>query len=62
MHVPKKSSTAPLNNAEARARLSEARAYLEMAALRVASDSPAERKVSGGRLPFGHARRMALAT
>ena len=45
--MPKKSSTAPLNNAEARARLSEARAYLEMAALNVASDSPAERKVSG---------------
>ncbi len=45
--MPKKSSTAPLNNAEARARLGEARAYLEMAALHVASDSPAERKVSG---------------
>jgi hypothetical protein len=45
--VAKKSSTAPLNNAEARARLSEARAYLETAELHVASNSQAERKVSG---------------
>ena len=45
--MAKKSSTAPLNNAEARARLSEARAYLETAELHVASNSQAERKVSG---------------
>jgi hypothetical protein len=45
--MPRKSSTTPLSEGEARARLSEARAYLEMAELHVASDSPAERKVSG---------------
>jgi len=45
--VAKKSSVTPLNIAEARARLSEARAYLETAELHVASKVPAERKVSG---------------
>jgi hypothetical protein len=45
--VPRKSATTPLSNHEARARLSEARAYLEAADLYASSDSPAERKVSG---------------
>jgi hypothetical protein len=45
--MAKRSSTTPLSNVESRARLTEARAYLELAELNVASDSPAERKVSG---------------
>lgn len=45
--MAKKSSTRPMSGAEARARLKEARAFLELAQLGVASDSPAERKVSG---------------
>jgi hypothetical protein len=44
--MAKRSAVTPLNNAEARARLSEARAYLETAELYVASNSPAERKAS----------------
>lgn len=45
--MARKSSTSPLSATEARARLKEAQAYLELAELGVASDSVAERRVSG---------------
>ena len=45
--MARKSSTSPLSTGEARARLKEAQAYLELAGLGAASGSAAERRVSG---------------
>jgi len=45
--MARKSSTSPLSAAEARGRLKDAQAYLELAELGAASTSPAERRVSG---------------